>query len=232
MKPSNRKLTYRISRKNLYDSDSQESSDDEQVYLPKMEFEFVEVEQDEESKKQETKEKELEANEEEDEQFAFPLFTGMASGSTDLMTVSLKEEEEEVIVNERPETYYRAIYTETEKAEFSQAALTTEQIFADLALPPIDAWPLKVLNVEIHNAQVEREKKKRSRPGKKKREHKAECRERRQKREKERKKERAAQYKKRFVGGKPKGQWGSKGRGDKPGKRQAPKPEAPKFRTE
>lgn len=192
-----------------------------------MDFEFVEVEHDDDSNEEETKDEQLDAQEEDVEQFAFPLFAGAAE-ATDMMKVSLKEEEEEVVVNERPQEYYRATYTEKAKQEFSQAALTVEQIFHDLAFPSIDAWPLKVMSVEIHNAQVDREKKKRRRAGKKKREHQVECRERRQKREKERKKEAAARYKKRFVVGKPRGKWG---RADS--RMGAPKKkEAPKFRTE
>lgn len=190
-----------------------------------MDFEFVEVEQ---ANPEEEMEEDPEAKEE-DEEFAFPLFGGMTAEPADMMKVSLKEEEEEIIVNERPQEYYRAVYTDKERSEFAQSALTTEQIFADLLLPPIDTWPLKVLSVEVHNAQVEKEKKKRRRAGKKKRENQAECRERRQNREKQLKKERAAQYKKKFA---PKGPWGGKGKGAKTIKKQAPKAAAPKFRTE
>lgn len=144
------------------------------------------------------------------------------------MTVSMKEEEEEVIDNERPESYYRAIYTEKEQSQFAQAALTAEAIFAELNLPAIDAWPLKVMSLEKHNQQVEKEKlrHRKRRPGMKKRSNIIVCRERRILREKEEKKARReaqAKYKKnvykKFKGG----------RVDKKPVKQVAKP---KYRTE
>lgn len=203
------------------------------MYLPKLDFEFVEVNQAAPiEKERETNIEADERGEEEevdDEQFAFPLFGGM-SKSTEIMTVTLKDDEEE-IKNERPESYYRVSYTAEEKSAFEQAALTAEQIFRELSLPPIDAWPLKVMSIERHNAQVEREKKKKKRAGKKKRENMVECRERRQKREKERKNPAAEKYKKKFWVGKPKGK---KAKGQLIAKSDKPKfrTEAPKFRTE
>lgn len=138
-----------------------------------MDLEFVEVEPSDTAGKEE----------EDDEEFAFPLFAG---GAAEVMKVSLKEPEEEKIVNERPETYYRAVYSELDREQFASAAVTIEQIFT---LPVVDAYPMKVMSIEEHNLAVEKERKrKRSRPGKKKRTNMIVCRERRLAREQEAKK--------------------------------------------
>lgn len=177
----------------MYDSDEEISEDE--VYLPKVEFELVDN----------TIEEKPDGNSENEneEEFAFPLF---GSASETVMTVSLKEEEEEIIVNERPEAYYRASYDEDDKKKFQESALSAELIFGDLKLPPIDSWPWKVVSLEDHNAQVEKEKlrSRRRRPGTKKRKNAVMCRERRISREKEEKKahrEAQAKFKKQMYGG-------------------------------
>lgn len=165
----------------MYDSEEEISEDE--VYLPKVEFELVDHTVEEKADEKSENENEN-GNEEE---FAFPLF---GSTSETVMTVSLKEEEEEIIVNERPGSYYRASYDEDEKRKFQMSAISAELIFADSKLPPIDSWPWKVVSLEEHNAQVEKEKlrNKRRRPGTKKRKNAVVCRERRIAREKEEKK--------------------------------------------
>ena len=62
----------------------------------------------------------------------FP-FGGM-SKSTEIMTVTPKDDEEE-IKNERPESYHTGLLTE-EKSAFEQAALRPKQIFRELSLRP------------------------------------------------------------------------------------------------
>lgn len=173
-----------------------------------MELEFVNVE--------------LDAKEEEgvndEEEFAFPLFGG--AQTQEVVTVSLKEPEDEQVYTGRPDSYYRAVYTEGEKQCFIEAAVTTEEIFT---FPIIDSHPWKVMSVEAHNSAVEREKqqnRKRRRPGKKKRESVIVCRERRLAREKEVKKEQKTmreKYKRKLY--------------KKPTKAK-PKVEKPKYRTE
>lgn len=139
-----------------------------------------------------------------EEEFAFPLF-GSSTAET-VMTVSMKEEEEEVIVNERPQEYYRATYSERDRRQFADAAISAELLFSHLSLPAIDAWPWKVVDLDKHNEQVAREKlrSRKRRPGMKKRANAIACRERRISREKEaRKLEREAQakYKKKMYKG-------------------------------
>lgn len=154
------------------------------MYLPKVDFDIVEVET---SEQPQSNENEDVLEEAEAEEFAFPLF---GSATAEVMTVSMKEEEEEVIVNERPEDYYRAIYSQDDRRQFQQSALSAEDIFAELKLPAIDSWPWKVVSLKKHNEQVERERlrSRRRRPGMKKRKYAIECRERREKREKAAKK--------------------------------------------
>lgn len=206
------------SRKNLYDSEA--SSSDEEVYLPKVEFDIVEV--DVEGPQQEEQNGDIQ-EEPEAEEFAFPLF---GSATAEVMTVSMKEEEEEVIVNERPESYYRAKYSSEEQLKFQQAAISAEDIFAELKLPAIDGWPWKVMSLKKHNENVEKEKLRgrRRRPGMKKRVNAIQCRERKQKREKAAKKllrEEQARFKK------------QKYRKFKPKTEKVVKqPSKPKYRTE
>lgn len=125
----------------------------------------------------------------EPEEFAFPLFGDSAADN--VVTVSIKPEEDEVVVNERPELYYRAIYSEEEHRQFRDAAISADDVFAELALPVVDAWPWKVMSLEVHNAKVAHEKlrHRRRRPGMKKRFNAIACRERRSEREKEVRKE-------------------------------------------
>lgn len=162
------------------------------MYLPKVDFDIVEVDTEEQPQGEENDD---EQKEPEAEEFAFPLF---GSTTAEVMTVSMKEEEEEIIVNERPQDYYRAIYSEEERSRFQQSAISAEDILAELKFPAIDAWPWKVVSLKNHNDQVEKERlrSRRRRPGMKKRKNAIECRERREMREKEaRKLRREAQAK-------------------------------------
>lgn len=135
-----------------------------------------------------TLETEGEAQHSEEEEFAFPLFG--SSNKDNVMTVSMKEEDEEVIVNERPVDYYIATYSEEDRRRFQETAITAEAIFAELSLPAVDVWPWKVMDLKKHNEKVANEKlrSRRRRPGMKKRLNAISCRERRIQREKEAKK--------------------------------------------
>lgn len=116
-----------------------------------------------------------------DDEFDFPLFSfgGEVGGEekededrgrTQVMKVSLREESVERIIQERPETYYFAKYTEEEVLQFNQAAITSEEIIIMSQQKDIDSHPWKVLDLNHHNDIIEQEKsKKKKRPGKNKR---------------------------------------------------------------
>lgn len=206
---------FRTDRKDLYDLE--DGSDHEPVILPNMEFELIEVDEN-----QEVQEPNKAAGDE-PEEFAFPLFSAPAA---EVMTVTMREdEEEEEINNERPESYYRAIYTAEEKNQIEFAAVDASLIISWSQAVFSDPHSLKVLNVNEHNEKVDRELKRsrKRRPGKKKREMAAVCRERRHAREKEaqklRREQEAREKKKRFK------KW-------VPGKSKDKVPAKPKYRTE
>lgn len=190
------------------------------MYLPKVDFDIVEVDTSEQSPSKESEDVQEDAAAEE---FAFPLF---GSATAEVMTVSMKEEEEEVIINERPEGYYRAIFSQDDRRQFEQSALSTEDIFAELKLPAIDSWPWKVVNLKKHNEKVEKERlrSRRRRPGMKKRTNAIACRDRREKREKAAKKlqreEQAKLRKQKFKKFKPRTE------------KMVKAPSKPKYRTE
>lgn len=176
----------------MYDSDNESPvSDEEPLYVPDLEF----VEVDHQVSPQEGNAVHTFSTEDitvdqgdasEDEEFAFPLFAGASDAKDAVMTVTLKEREE-IIVNERPESYYRASYSIQQLLQFQDAAITFEHILIESRAPPVDSCPLRVMNLEEHNARVALEKLRRRREGKKKRLNKEASRERRLAREKEKK---------------------------------------------
>lgn len=100
-----------------------------------------------------------------------------------IMKVSLREQSEERIDNERPESYYFAKYSDIEKKQFEECCVTYNDIFSQLYI--VDSQPWKCLDLNKYNAKVEIElnkqkekKKKKNRPGKKKRDVKVACRQR------------------------------------------------------
>ncbi|EGW32368.1 uncharacterized protein SPAPADRAFT_61448, partial [Spathaspora passalidarum NRRL Y-27907] len=184
----------KISRSHLYD-DSQSEYESETESLgysaPNLDFEFIEVDT---SEPQEVEENESKVEKQEEEEFEFPLFSmgggGGGGSSTDgkaadepkqPMKVSLKEAEEEVINQERPESYYIAKYTPDQSRQFEVCALDAKSIIEPV-YPSDDPRPWKCIDLNKYNAQIElvkNKEKRKSRPGKKKRETKIACRERR-----------------------------------------------------
>lgn len=188
--------------------------------MPEMEFELIEVDE----QKNNSNEPE-EPVTEEPEEFAFPLFS---APSAEVMTVTMNDaEEEEEINNERPESYYKAIYSKIEKEEFLLAAVDSAYVFewSQTVFPDLAPW--KVVDLKKHNEDVDQERKKhrKRRAGKKKRESAILCRERRQTREKEvkklRREQEAREKKKRFK------KWNGPG-----AKTKQKVPAKPKYRTE
>lgn len=164
---------YSISRASLY-NDEEPESENEQLYMPSLEFDFIEVDQESPEKEQE------EEQQAPDDEYAFRLFA--KSSSEEIQKFTLKEEEEEIIVNERPTSYYIAVYADKEKEQFFEAAITSLIIF-DMNFQVESG---KVMSIEEHNEQIEVEqKKKRRRAGKKQRLSKALCREKKHQREKD-----------------------------------------------
>ncbi|KAL6449548.1 hypothetical protein SBY92_004462 [Candida maltosa Xu316] len=153
---------------------------------PNINFEFVEVNNDDKGQIQEEK-----VSDNEDE-FDFPLFAA-ASTTTEptiaeetrgrtIMKVSLREQSEERVVNERPDDFYFAKYTPEEKDQFAQCCVTGQDIYDQVFIRDSQTW--KCIDLNKLNAKIELEinreklKKKKNRPGKKKRELKNICRQR------------------------------------------------------
>ncbi|QRG39952.1 hypothetical protein FDK38_004412 [Candidozyma auris] len=206
----------RINRKDLYDQESE--IDEDPIVLPNIEFELIDVASEEKTTNGSNAA-------EEPEEFAFPLFSAPRS---EVMTVTMREEElDEDINNERPESYYRAIYSRSQKEEFAFAAVDASYVFEWSRTSFPDSAPWKVMDLRKYNETVEKERRKhrKRRPGKKKRANVIVCKERRLLREKEEKKLRreqeAREKRKRFkkwTGGPPKG--------------KEKTPQKPKYRTE
>lgn len=75
----------------------------------------------------------------EEQEFSFRLFSGMNVPNT----FDLKEEEGELIKVERPDNYYLFQPSDSFKDELRSSALSFEDVFRDLSLPPIDPYPHK-----------------------------------------------------------------------------------------
>ena len=89
-----------------------------------------------------------------------------------IMKVSLREQSEERVINERPESFYFAKYRQA-KREFQQCAVSSDDIYQQMYI--VDTQPWKCLNLNEYNAKIESEiarqkaKCRKNRPGKKKR---------------------------------------------------------------
>lgn len=165
---------------------------------------------------------------EEDEEVAFPLF-----GNT--MKVSLREDIEETIHQERPAEFYFASYSTAQEREFEIAAITYQEIEREAQVKHADQAPWKVLDLALYNSKIdkikelqeEKKRKMRKRPGKKKREMKISCTKRKEERakvEKKIEKEQKAKLKKKMF----------HKRGGKKNKKKTVEPASskPKYRTE
>lgn len=192
--------------------------------MPKgLEFDFIEVDQDDGEDEEESKEEvtvgisQQHGNKEDEasgEEFDFPLFAApieqeTAEDGVKIMKISLREDIVENIKNERPESYYFAIYSEDDKRKFQQAAITAEDLYKEISIsvPLYNQQPWKILDLNSYNASVERElarqkhRNRGCRAGKKKRACKIECKQRkleRMKVEKKIKKEHQQKEKKKF----------------------------------
>lgn len=163
---------YRISRKDLYEDS--EVSDTDEVVLPKIDFEFVETKVEEEAQ-----------DEPMQEEFDFPLFSFGSDNSNDtsktveergrtlessLVKVSLRSPSPVRIKQERPMSYYVAHYTAKQRKEFTEAAITWEQL-VPLSMIRVNNPFDKVIDLVKFNSRVERDldslKAKKTRPGKK-----------------------------------------------------------------
>lgn len=126
--------------------------------------------------------------EEEQEEFDFPLFSmgtrttteegheeegedrGRAQTRTNVMRITLRSPSPEIIIQERPKSYYFTENDEETKQQFKQCAVTGDDIIRQSSIL-YGSVGKKVMNLNEHNAKIERElqRNKRSRPGKKKR---------------------------------------------------------------
>lgn len=127
------------------------------------------------------------------EEFDFPLFSlgtiSLASGkeagnveeatergrsSTAVMKVSLREESEERVVNERPNNYYFAQYNETQKQQFAEVCVTGDEIYKQME---IYTGPSRgvLLDLTVYNSEIVEDSKKK-RPGKNQRKNRIESR--------------------------------------------------------
>ncbi|ODQ78197.1 hypothetical protein BABINDRAFT_9425 [Babjeviella inositovora NRRL Y-12698] len=179
----------KISRADLYNSESgsEHCNSEDKFVLPKIEFEFVETNVEESLTSQAVVEENLDV-EEENGEFDFPLFAPSTApkeskaedgleerGRAKVQKITLREHSVDVVINERPTSYYRAIYTESDKDSFANVAVSGEQIFTSSAVAYPDPCPWKILDLLAFNANVEKELKRRlnskriSRPGQKKR---------------------------------------------------------------
>jgi len=143
----------------------------------------------------------------------------------------LKEDEEEVIINERPETYYRAINSEEKCREFETAAISFADIWLEAKSIIIDTHPWRVMNLNEHNKKFEDEQKRKRhrREGKRKRNNKIICRERRKEREQKIKRLEREEKKQRF---RVRGQGWKAGKDKFKLKKLSNSVSKPKYRTE
>lgn len=220
-----------------------------------LEFDFIEVDQNDEEQEEaevstgisQQHDATKDDNDEKasDEEFEFPLFAAPSKEEKvetgekiAIMKVSMREDIEENIKNERPSSYYFAVYSEDDKKAFEQAAITADDLYSELriSIPAYNPKPWKCLDLNAYNASIELElarqkrRNKGCRAGKKKRTCKIECRERKLERtkiEKKLKREQQQKDKKKFFK-----QNSYKNFKRKAGGAPAPAAKKPKYRTE
>lgn len=221
---------FSVSRASLFDDFNNDSSSDELEYNygGEPDFEFVDVDVPEESitrtvvaALQHEEDDIPQEVEEEPEMEMFKLFN-----TEDTQAISLRDDIEENIVNERPESYYYASYSVEQRDQFGNVAVSFEQVVRLGAFQRNISSDFKLLDADAYNKAIEKaklEKKKRGRPGKKKRTNKIACRERKLERKKIETAKAAALKKKKFHK-----------RGGKKNKKKEPAVTnaKPKYRTE
>ncbi|EGV63416.1 hypothetical protein PSN45_004306 [Yamadazyma tenuis] len=164
----------KVSRSSLYESGDE--LQDNPTYIPDLNLEIIEVEHTEDLKEEQP-----------EDEFDFPLFSfGSAPSSqnhsvgdsqkrgrteTKIMKVNLREESVETLRSERPSSYYFAQYTEEQRANFHLVAVTGEDIWSrvELATSTNDWYRHRILDADVHNANISPERPSRKRPGKNKR---------------------------------------------------------------
>ncbi|CAI4050446.1 hypothetical protein N7582_004917 [Saccharomyces uvarum] len=187
-----------------YASSGSNNSEEADVLIPPTEFEFVEVERTGSDSKVNDEDANDEIEDNQDE-FEFPLFSfgvveapkdsiGKGRGTPDgkeneahtevnLMKVSLKEPEEEIIDQERPKEYYFANYSEDQRQQFLQSAIDYDTIIKESTKVQEDdlrvhhKWPYcqgKIINLHEHNLEIASQQQrvlkiKKRRPGQKQR---------------------------------------------------------------
>lgn len=217
---------YRVSRDALFNDFNNDTSDDLDFnYDNESDFEFVQVE--DSVSKTDVVMKEgglLEGEREEEggepEMEMFKLFN-----TQDTQAISLRDDIEDEVVNERPESYYFSSYSIEERDQFKNTAITFEQLLMlQRNTASISSSTYRVLDVNAYNEAIEKaklDKKRRGRPGKKKRLNRIACKERKLERKKIEAAKAAAIKKKKFHK-----------RGGKKNNKKKEVSAKPKYRTE
>lgn len=161
-------------------SDSEDSRDNDDFVMPAMEFEEVVVE-DSPTLAESNTEESAPADE-----FFFPLFSQTETA------ITLTEEAEPEINNERPHSYYYVDYSDADRARFHAVAVSGSDVIAGARQPAstllVAFQQSRVFDITAHNRKIDAARKKKKRAGKNKRLGLKACRERKQQREKEIKK--------------------------------------------
>lgn len=217
---------YRVSRDALFNDFNNDTSDDLDFnYDNESDFEFVQVEDSVSKTDVVMKEGgllEVEREEEggEPEMEMFKLFN-----TQDTQAISLRDDIEDEVVNERPESYYFSSYSIEERDQFKNTAITFEQLLMlQRNTASISSSTYRVLDVNAYNEAIEKaklDKKRRGRPGKKKRLNRIACKERKLERKKIEAAKAAAIKKKKFHK-----------RGGKKNNKKKEVSAKPKYRTE
>jgi len=170
----------RVSRHDLYNSESEDVSDTESspIILPNFEFDIIEN-NDQDVEMREVNKNEGEGGEDqgdEDQQdFDFPLFSmgnierGRSETKTNTIRVTLRSPSPEIINQERPKSYYFAEYNDEMKKQFKYSAITYDDVIKSsnqISYGPIG----KIINLKEYNDKISKELTKnsrKSRPGKK-----------------------------------------------------------------
>ncbi|KAG7192466.1 uncharacterized protein KQ657_001867 [Scheffersomyces spartinae] len=216
----------KVSRDALFNDFNNDTSDDLDFnYDNESDFEFVQVE--DSVSKTDVVMKEgglLEGEREEEggepETEMFKLFN-----TQDTQAISLRDDIEDEVVNERPESYYFSSYSIEERDQFKNTAITFEQLLMlQRNTASISSSTYRVLDVNAYNEAIEKaklDKKRRGRPGKKKRLNRIACKERKLERKKIEAAKAAAIKKKKFHK-----------RGGKKNNKKKEVSAKPKYRTE
>lgn len=142
-------FTNSVSRSDLFNNGTPDSSSDDEMLIPPEEIEIIQVNPTVDTEEN-ANEIEIEQDEQEESFEFFPLFSTEGLTKVEIKTVE-EEEKEFFIQRERPMSYYMADYTIEEKHQFEQSAIAFDDIWEKA---PYSNFKNPVINLNEYNDTI------------------------------------------------------------------------------